>query len=185
MGKLKTLHGTLDFPHLLIKKTCPCNIYPLIPHFYIAKLGYAGVYLFFLFLLQTIDCGYLLEAEAVLTCTHNLWFEQNKKTIKNFLLKISIFYNFKNLCILHGKVFVKLPETVVKCVSFRKLLPMKYTEIFFQPLTLKISLGKIWYFQYICSKLSVHVRTQNFEREVFFYHFSNFPLFLFVKLSRL
>ena len=31
---------------------------PLEPHFYIAKLGYAGVYLFFLFLLQNIDCGY-------------------------------------------------------------------------------------------------------------------------------
>ena len=44
-----------------IRKTCPCNIYPLIPHFYIAKLGYAGVYLFFLFLLQNIDCGYSLE----------------------------------------------------------------------------------------------------------------------------
>ena len=42
-------------------KTCPCNIDPLIPHFYIAKLGYAGVYLFFLFLLQNIDCGYSLE----------------------------------------------------------------------------------------------------------------------------
>ena len=33
----------------------------VIPHFYIAKLGYAGVYLFFLFLLQNIDCGYSLE----------------------------------------------------------------------------------------------------------------------------
>ena len=42
-------------------KTCPCNVYPLEPHFYIAKLGYAGVYLFFLFLLQNIDCGYSLE----------------------------------------------------------------------------------------------------------------------------
>ena len=42
-------------------KTCPCNVYPLEPHFYIAKLGYPGVYLFFLFLLQNIDCGYLLE----------------------------------------------------------------------------------------------------------------------------
>ena len=30
--------------------TCPCNVYPLIPHFYIAKLGYAWVHLFFLFL---------------------------------------------------------------------------------------------------------------------------------------
>ena len=44
-----------------IRKTCPCNVYPLIPHFYIAKLGYGGVYLFFLFLLQNIDCGYSLE----------------------------------------------------------------------------------------------------------------------------
>ena len=45
----------------IIRKTCPCNVYPLEPHFYIAKLGFAGVYLFFLFLLQNIDCGYSLE----------------------------------------------------------------------------------------------------------------------------
>ena len=44
-----------------IRKICPCNVYPLEPHFYIAKLGFAGVYLFFLFLLQNIDCGYTLE----------------------------------------------------------------------------------------------------------------------------
>ena len=31
---------------------------PLEPHFYIAKLGCVGVYLFFLLLLQNIDCGY-------------------------------------------------------------------------------------------------------------------------------
>ena len=37
------------------------RVYPLEPHFYIAKLGYAGVYLVFLFLLQNIDCGYSLE----------------------------------------------------------------------------------------------------------------------------
>ena len=46
---------------LSIRKTCPCNIFPLKPHFYIEKLGYAGVYLFFLLLLQNIDCGYSLE----------------------------------------------------------------------------------------------------------------------------
>ena len=44
-----------------IRKTCPCNEYPLKPHFYMVKLGYAGVYLIVLFLLQNIDCGYLLE----------------------------------------------------------------------------------------------------------------------------
>ena len=46
---------------LNIRKTCPCKVYPLKPHIYIEKLGYAGVYLFFLFLLQNIDCGYSLE----------------------------------------------------------------------------------------------------------------------------
>ena len=36
-----------------IRKTCPCNEYPLKPHFYIVTLGFAGVYLFFLFLLMS------------------------------------------------------------------------------------------------------------------------------------
>ena len=34
---------------------------PLNPHFYIVKLRFTGLYLFFLFLLQNIDCGYSLE----------------------------------------------------------------------------------------------------------------------------
>ena len=57
----------MDYAYLLadynyiIRKTSPCNIYPLKPHFYKVKLGFAGVYLFFLFLLQNIDCGYSLE----------------------------------------------------------------------------------------------------------------------------
>ena len=29
-------------------KTCPLKVYPLEPHFYLEKLGFAGVYLFFL-----------------------------------------------------------------------------------------------------------------------------------------
>ena len=47
-------------PFLSIR-TCLCKVYPLIPHFYIAKLGYVGLYLFVLFLLQNIDCGYSFE----------------------------------------------------------------------------------------------------------------------------
>ena len=49
------------FKQIDIRKTRPYNVYPLIPHSLIIKLGYAGVYLFFLFLLQNIDCGYSLE----------------------------------------------------------------------------------------------------------------------------
>ena len=61
---LNSENGHIDFFFFKmtpIMKTCPCNVYPLEPHFYIAKLGYAVVYLFFLFLLQNIDCGYPLE----------------------------------------------------------------------------------------------------------------------------
>ena len=50
---------------------------PLIPHFYIAKLGYGGVYLFFLFLLQNKDCGYSLEPPW--RGTQDLCFEQKSE----------------------------------------------------------------------------------------------------------
>ena len=73
------------------------------PHFYIVKLGFAGVCLFFLFLLQNIDCGYRRGGSNVYPQSV---LSKNKKNIKTFLLKIFIFYNFKNHCILHGQVFV-------------------------------------------------------------------------------
>ena len=34
-----------------IRKTSPCDLYPLTPHFCIVKLGFIGVYIIFLFLL--------------------------------------------------------------------------------------------------------------------------------------
>ena len=34
-----------------IRITCPCDLYPLTPHFYIVKLGFTRVYIIFLFLL--------------------------------------------------------------------------------------------------------------------------------------
>ena len=37
----------------------------------------------------------------------------------------------------------------------------------------------------LCTVKEIATRTQNFEREVFFYYFTKFPLFLSVKLSRL
>ena len=69
----------------LIMKTCQCNIYPLEPHFYIAKLGYAGVYLFFLFLLQNIDCGYSLEPPRRMYVL-----SKNKKKYQFFPVKIFV-----------------------------------------------------------------------------------------------
>ena len=35
----------------VIMKTCPCNVHPLTPHFYIVKLEFTRVYIIFLFLL--------------------------------------------------------------------------------------------------------------------------------------
>ena len=73
---------------------------PLIPHFYIAKLGFAGVYLFFLFLLQNIDCGYSLEPS-----THNLCFEQKLKKYQNFSAENYQFLQLKEKSIFHMGVF--------------------------------------------------------------------------------
>ena len=55
---------------------------PLKPHFYIVKLGYAGINLFF--------------SEAVLTCTHNLCFgaklRKKKKVTAQILLQVYKFH---------------------------------------------------------------------------------------------
>ena len=90
-------------------KTCPCNIYPLEPHFYKGKLGYAGVYLFFLFLLQNIDCGYSLEPPrrgGSNMYPQSMFWAKIRKNIKIFPMKSLIFTDEKNFCILHGQVFV-------------------------------------------------------------------------------
>ena len=44
-----------------ITKTCLYNFDPLEPHFYIVKLGFAGVQVIFLISDQNMDCGYSLE----------------------------------------------------------------------------------------------------------------------------
>ena len=49
---------------LTIMQTSPCNEYPLTPHFYIVKLGFTGVYIYFLFLLYNIDRGYSLDSNV-------------------------------------------------------------------------------------------------------------------------
>ena len=83
-----------------IMKTRLYSFYPLKPHFYTVKLGFAWVYINFLISAQKIDCGYSLEhlAEAVLTSTHNLYFEQKYEKYQNFNLKTSIFL-YLNRCV--------------------------------------------------------------------------------------
>ena len=44
-----------------ITKTRLYNFDPLIPHLYVEKLGFTGVYIIFLIFAKIIDCGYSLE----------------------------------------------------------------------------------------------------------------------------
>ena len=69
------------------------------------QLGYAELYLFFLFLVQNINCGYSLEGFDSVPTIDVL--NKNKKKMSSFfLLKMFIFYNFLNLCILQVHIFV-------------------------------------------------------------------------------
>ena len=91
-----SIHSTLLMQETLtgqiIRKTCPCDEYPLKPPFYIVKLGYAGVYLFFLFLLKNIDCGYSLEPPRRGERVPTIYvLSKNKKNIKIFPVKVLIF----------------------------------------------------------------------------------------------
>ena len=43
--------GLVNSTMIFIRITCPCDLYPLTPHFYIVKMGFTGVYIIFLFLL--------------------------------------------------------------------------------------------------------------------------------------
>ena len=82
---------------LIITKTCLYNFDPLKPHFCIVKLGFTGVYIIFLISAQIHRLLVLVRtAEAILTSTHNLCFEQKyeKYFIFQFLeVKVSIYLN--------------------------------------------------------------------------------------------
>ena len=58
-----TINNTCTFTYMKegIRKTLSVTSIPPYTPLFIAKLGYEGVYLFLLFLLQNIDCGYSLE----------------------------------------------------------------------------------------------------------------------------
>ena len=81
---------------------------PLNP-FYIEKMGNAGVYLFFLFLLQNIDCGYSLERVPTI-------YVLSKNKYQNFSAEKFQILKLKNLCLLHGHVFVMVCQWDVTCL---------------------------------------------------------------------
>ena len=80
---------SLWFYYLIITKTCPCNKDPLTPHWYIVKLGFTeGIHYFLIFALKH---RLWVRVRTASVYTHNLCFEQNKKNITIFHLKIIIF----------------------------------------------------------------------------------------------
>ena len=122
-------------------------------HFYIEKLGYAGVYLFFIFLLQNIDSGYSLErlAEAVLTCTHNLCFEQKYEKYQIFSAENFQFLKLKKSLFIAWAIFRNviycpfhhLSASSRNCLFFKIPLFLNTQEksdhvILLQPINLKI-----------------------------------------------
>ena len=71
------------------------KVYHLKPHFYIAKLGLCrGIPIFFLFLLQNIDCGYRCGS-CVYLHVHSMFLAKIRKS-KKMLSKFSFFYNLRN-----------------------------------------------------------------------------------------
>ena len=62
--------------HVPIRKTFPCNEYPLKPHVYTEKTGICGGLPNFLIIDPKHILWVLVTAEAVLTCTHSVCFER-------------------------------------------------------------------------------------------------------------
>ena len=94
--------GLIEYIHD-ISKTCLYNIDPFKPHFYIVKLGLQGYTLFFLCLFRNIHCGYI---EAVLTSTHNPYFEQKYEKYQSSSSENFHFFEVKFSIYLKMRVFV-------------------------------------------------------------------------------
>ena len=101
---------TLPLQMLLsITKTCLYNFDPLKHHFYIAKLGFPGVYFIFLYLLKNIDCGYSLEPPrrgGSNKYPQSMFWAEIWKISEFFIWKFSIFLVVKFSVYLNRRVFV-------------------------------------------------------------------------------
>ena len=87
----------------VITKKCLYNFDSFKPLFFIVKLGFTGVHAYIIFLIsaqkhrlwvlvRTVSVRQIKTAyEAVLTSTHNLYFEQKYEKYQNFYQKFPIF----------------------------------------------------------------------------------------------
>ena len=139
---------------------------------YIVKLGFTGVYLFFLSLLQNIGCGCSLEPPLV-TIINVL-----TKIIENIIFPLKIF-KAENISTLHGQIFSLvhsfygrkiissvLPQSTViavvdmsgRCLHFIELLPNIRKDVMTTKMNLKINIqvnnyGLYSFFWLYCSNI--------------------------------
>ena len=115
---------------MCITKTCLYNFYPLIPHFYIVKLGFQGVYIIFLISAQKHRL-WVLVRKAVLTSTHNLCFEQKYEKYQKFLSENFQFLEVNFSIYLNRYVFVMTSKIKLKTGLISGFHPKKYVNINF------------------------------------------------------
>ena len=90
-----------------IMLTCLYNEYPLIPHFYILKLGFTHINMFFLIFVLKIDCGYSLEQpqSGGSNVLPTIYVSGKIRKMSHFFhLKITTFTAVKHCSILQGHV---------------------------------------------------------------------------------
>ena len=97
-----------------------CFIPPYTPLLYSKSGVYRGIHYFLIFALKH-------TSEAVLTCTHNICFEQKYENSKTNQLKTVIFTAVKNPCMLHGRVFVMKRIQNMLSISVSKILENENT----------------------------------------------------------
>ena len=130
--------------HNHIMKTCSYNFAPLKNHFYIIKLGFAGVYIIFLISAQSIDCGYALELphliEAVLKIPTIYALSRNMKNIRislsgNFhvlVVKCSVYLNRHvfTMVVPNGKyqLIYDYLDVIISCVIYNSKCQWKYSS---------------------------------------------------------
>ena len=114
-----------------ITKICLYNFDPFKPHFYIVILGFTGVCIIFSICAQKHRIWVLVRtafAEAVLTSTHNLCFEQKYEKYQSFFIwKFSvfgdeIFYIFELACFV---MVSSLQQTVTTVQVIHKMISGK------------------------------------------------------------
>ena len=134
------LHLKYYEPVYNIRKTCPCNAYPHKPQFHIVKLGYAGVYLFFLIFAPKHRLWVLVRT-AYHVPTIYVLSKKKEKQPKNSIIFFFFFFFF---------FFLQLKKSLYiawACIRNEKISPPGQTRLDHLPNDGPVlKLGKSWSF---------------------------------------